>query len=235
MEGFSREQRAVILEFPLRGEWYAPTTPKKRIPSHGTNRFGLRYAFDFLQINWQDKKRPFYQVGFWQYLVFGVPLNKHYCWGQTIYAPCDGEIISIVDGIPERKVHWLRDLLIALRNSWFFDEKKEAYSKIAGNYLVLKFGDNNYCLFAHLKTNSINVSAHQKVKKGDRLGQVGHSGNSTSPHLHFQVMDSDDIAHSKGIPCLFEMYELYHEGKWRRVHHQMPSDKDRFRFDSKNM
>lgn len=122
MERINLEQRPVILEFPLRGEWLAPTTPRTKIPSHGTNRFGLHYAFDFLQINFQDKRRPFYQVGFWQYLLLGVPLDRYYCWGEIIYAPCDGEIVSIVDGIPERKVHWLRDTLIALRNSWFFDE-----------------------------------------------------------------------------------------------------------------
>nr|WP_308052533.1 hypothetical protein [Enterococcus gallinarum] len=42
----------IRIEFPLRGEWQAPTTPVKRVPSHGTNRMGMRYAFDFVQVNW---------------------------------------------------------------------------------------------------------------------------------------------------------------------------------------
>jgi hypothetical protein len=40
---------ATKIAFPLRGEWYTETRPADRIPSHGTNRFGLRYAFDFIQ------------------------------------------------------------------------------------------------------------------------------------------------------------------------------------------
>ncbi|HBA0438693.1 TPA: M23 family peptidase, partial [Enterococcus faecium] len=35
---------ATTIAFPLRGEWYTETSPADRVPSHGTNRFGLRYA-----------------------------------------------------------------------------------------------------------------------------------------------------------------------------------------------
>jgi hypothetical protein len=38
----------IIVEFPLRGEWLSPNTPGTRIPSHGTNRLGTRYAYDFI-------------------------------------------------------------------------------------------------------------------------------------------------------------------------------------------
>ena len=38
---------AVVVEFPLRGErWVAVTTPGDRIPSHGVNMLGQRYAYD---------------------------------------------------------------------------------------------------------------------------------------------------------------------------------------------
>lgn len=40
----------IVVGFPLRGEWYAPNTPGSKIPSHGTNRLGSRYAYDFIQI-----------------------------------------------------------------------------------------------------------------------------------------------------------------------------------------
>jgi murein DD-endopeptidase MepM/ murein hydrolase activator NlpD len=68
------------------------------------------------------------------------------------------------------------------------------------------------------------------VRKGDVLGKVGHSGNSTAPHLHFQLMDSSDLLSAKGIPCAFEQYELFRDGEWEPVFKSVPSNKDRIRF-----
>jgi len=45
-EAGSDEMRdPIIAAFPLRGEWLSPNTPGTKIPSHGTDRLGTRYAF----------------------------------------------------------------------------------------------------------------------------------------------------------------------------------------------
>lgn len=72
----------VILAFPLRGEWLSPNTLGTKIPSHGTNRFGTRYAYDFIQVDWDRGGYPAYRVSFIQYLLFGVKLENYYCWGR---------------------------------------------------------------------------------------------------------------------------------------------------------
>ena len=41
--------------------------------------------------------KPFYDTSFARYFLSGVPLANCYCWGQPIYAPCDGEVIAVVD------------------------------------------------------------------------------------------------------------------------------------------
>ncbi|WP_277985539.1 M23 family metallopeptidase [Miniphocaeibacter massiliensis] len=87
-----------------------------------------------------------------------------------------------------------------MKNGVFFNENRDKYSQIAGNYIVMKCGDGIYAALVHLQKGSINVLLNEKVKKGTLLGKVGHSGNSTSPHLHFQLMDTDDIKNAKGIP-----------------------------------
>ena len=92
----------IIVEFPLRGEWLSPNTPGTKIPSHGTNQLGTRYAYDFIQVDWERTGYPAYRVSLPQYLLFGVPLNEYYCWGQEIYAPCDGIVVQAEDGYEER-------------------------------------------------------------------------------------------------------------------------------------
>ncbi|MBB4823688.1 murein DD-endopeptidase MepM/ murein hydrolase activator NlpD [Sporosarcina luteola] len=223
----------IIVEFPLRGEWHSPNTPGTKVPSHGTNKFGLRYAYDFIQVDWERKGWPAYRVSPAQYLLFGVPLDKYYCWGQEIYAPCDGVIVQAEDGYKERrKTNLLSDMSNAYKNAHSFDLKKDDIQSIAGNYIIIKCADNVYAGFVHLQTGSIQVSVGQRVKKGEVIGRVGHSGNSFAPHLHFQLMDSSDIATANGLPIAFEQYEVFKDGVWRKVNNGIPTTKDRIRFQT---
>lgn len=226
----------IIVEFPLRGEWLSPNTPGTKIPSHGTNQFGTRYAYDFIQVDWDRKGWPAYRVSFLKYLLFGVPLNEYYCWGQKVYSPCDGIIVQVEDGYEERaRTNLLSDMTNAFKNAHYFDPEKENIQSVAGNYIIIKYGDNVYAGLVHLKTGSIQVSVGQSVKKGELIGRVGHSGNSFAPHLHFQLMDSSDIATANGLPCAFGQYEVFQDGKWQEVVNGIPTKKDRIRFQKSDI
>lgn len=60
------------------------------------------------------------------------------------------------------------------------------YSGKAGNLLIINHGNGLLTYYMHC--NKIYVSAGQKVEKGQNVAAVGTTGNSTGPHLHFQVM-----------------------------------------------
>lgn len=196
-----RSQEPIVVAFPLRGEWLSPNTPGTKIPSHGSNQLGTRYAYDFIQVDWSRTGLPAYRGSFLQYLLFGIPLNQYYCWGQEVYSPCDGIIVQAQDGYAEKpRTNLFADTANAYKNAHYFDPEKDDVQSIAGNYVIIDCGNNVYAALVHLQTSSIQVSVGQSIKTGDVIGRVGHSGNSYAPHLHFQLMDSSDITIANGLP-----------------------------------
>jgi murein DD-endopeptidase MepM/ murein hydrolase activator NlpD len=84
-----------------------------------------------------------------------------------------------------------------------------------------------YALYAHLAPGSVAVTRGQQVRAGEVLGRVGHTGNSTAPHLHFQLMDSGDPLQARGIPCAFAAYLVERDRQWRRVGPGIPHRRER--------
>ena len=59
------------------------------------------------------------------------------------------------------------------------------YSSSAGNYIMLYHGNSTYTVYMHCST--LNVGVNQKVSKGQKIAEVGSTGYSTGPHLHFGI------------------------------------------------
>lgn len=59
------------------------------------------------------------------------------------------------------------------------------WSGAYGNEVVIQHSDGMYSQYAHL--SSLGVSAGQTVTGGQQIGLSGSTGNSTGPHLHFEV------------------------------------------------
>ncbi|MEU9351826.1 LysM peptidoglycan-binding domain-containing M23 family metallopeptidase [Streptomyces griseoloalbus] len=59
-----------------------------------------------------------------------------------------------------------------------------------GNQVVIKLADGYYAQYAHL--SSLSVSAGQTVSGGQQVGLSGSTGNSTGPHLHFEIRTTPD-------------------------------------------
>lgn len=56
-----------------------------------------------------------------------------------------------------------------------------------GNTVIIDHGDNVWTLYGHIRNGGISVEKGQQVKRGQKIAEVGSTGNSTGPHLHFEV------------------------------------------------
>ena len=140
---------------------------------------------------------------------------------HPIHAPVDGQVIRAADGIGERGwLHPVREIAHVLWTAVTFTPDR--LDRVLGNHVIIRFGEDRYAAFAHLQPGSVAVTDGQTVRVGDLLGRVGHTGNSTMPHLHFQLMDSTDPLTARGIPCAFRAYEVQRDGRWEPVRDGIP-------------
>ncbi len=219
-----------IIDFPLRGEWITPNTPGTKIPSHGTDAFAETYAIDFVGVESGSRSTQFYRSHPLRYLLLGVSLRECYGWDRPIFAASSGTVIRAEDGWPERDpVNLFRDFANMTRNARDFSSGKSADVRpLTGNYIIIE-GEAGFFVYAHARNGSIRVTPGEKVTAGQVLANVGHSGNSTAPHLHFQLMDSADPWTAKGLPCCFHEYEVLQDSVWHTVENGIPKATDRIR------
>lgn len=112
--------------------------------------------------------------------------EDYYAFGKELIAPCDGEVVLVVDGV--------KDNVPGIMNPIY----------IPGNTVIIKTSNNEYLFFAHFKQHSIVVKQSQKIKQGQLLGLCGNSGNSSEPHLHFHIQNIEDMYTATGAKCYFD-------------------------------
>jgi murein DD-endopeptidase MepM/ murein hydrolase activator NlpD len=74
-----------------------------------------------------------------------------------------------------------------------------------------------HSVYAHLKKRSVRVREGDKVKRGQVIGLCGNSGNSSQPHLHFQLQDGPRQEKSWGIDAVFQNVTVLRDGKAETV------------------
>ena len=98
---------------------------------------------------------------------FGAGRKGHRHQGQDLAAALGTPVVAPHAGVVEAVAHQV---------------------KAAGNYVVLRSADEGYdYVFMHLRTGSTAVVVGQRVRAGQRIGEVGSTGHSTGPHLHFEI------------------------------------------------
>ena len=184
--------RPVVVGPPLRGRnWVAINTPHK-VDGHrrvflnvdGREVVAQRFAIDFARLGWNQKT--------WRGDRFDN--SSYYAYGADILAVSDGIVSSTRDCIPDNLPgDDSRAIEITL-------------DTVAGNYVVVDSGDGRYSFYGHLQPGSLRADPGAEVRRGDVLGLLGNSGNSTEPHLHFHIGDADSPLRGEGLPYVFDSF-----------------------------
>lgn len=186
----------VELAAPLRGTWVAINSPGTAVPSHGVKAMGQKYAVDVLQpdpdasstIGWGlSPRRP----------------QTFPSFGRPIHSMADGTVVRATDG---RRDHGARDtwpLLLLMMVVESFLRELRGVGGIYGNHVLVRHDDGIVAAYAHLRHGSAAVRAGDRVTVGEKLAEVGNTGNTSEPHLHVHLMDDERPSAAAGIPMLW--------------------------------
>ncbi|SCK18907.1 Peptidase family M23 [Streptomyces sp. WMMB 714] len=200
---------AIEVSLPFTGRWRVENSPARRVPSHGTDMFGGRYAIDFVGV---DERHRTAGSRSWRTFLATEPPDLFHAFGRPVSAPRDGTVVAVHDGEHDHEARRSQPALVpyALGQA---ARVRRGVNAVAGNHVVISVPDSGtYLLLAHLRAGSISVSAGEKVVEGQYVGDCGNSGNSTQPHVHMQAMTSADPSTARGVPMLFRRFREWPSG-----------------------
>ena len=150
-----------------------------------------RYGYDFVLV---DERGGIYR---------GKPKNSddwyqgkldnnqdYYGFGASIHATGDGRVAAVHDGDPDNRRFNPAELAT----------RETAYG---GNYVVIDHLNGEYSWFGHLQQGSVKVKVGQRVKQGEVIAQMGASGSSLFPHLHYELRNGVGAREVEGLPSYF--------------------------------
>lgn len=178
---------------PFRGEWYTVNGGVTEDTSHSWEVLPQRFAYDFIIVD--DEGMSFYgDKG---------DLHDYYCYGKDILAPADGVVVDIKNNFPDCRI--MSD-----------GQPDPETPDIGGNRIIIRHSKDEYSAICHLMPESIAVKKGDTVKRGDVIAKCGNSGNTTEPHIHFQIQNTAHFYSSVGLPIFlpdvqkrpYEKYEM---------------------------
>jgi murein DD-endopeptidase MepM/ murein hydrolase activator NlpD len=172
---------------------------------HGTHRWGIpeEFALDIVKVGADGRS----------FRTKGASNEDFHAYGAEVVAAAPGTVAAVISGAKE--------LPPLLRQPG--ESMQDYYGRISaqqvknmadgdkgsvGESVILDHGQSEYSIYAHLQPGSIAVKPGDQVTAGQGIGRLGTSGNSTEPHLHFQVCDRPSALSCAGVVPTFEGIEV---------------------------
>ena len=200
----------IEIQSPVKGRWSFMNPP-----GHHPD------AKDFVAVD--GKGKPYPSIKLIPHILYKLNVEDTFAWEKNLYSPFDGYIHRIENKKDDRTtlnliIDVFRGLVLAPRNA------NKGIEYFLGNHVIIESSNGIFALMAHLKKGSIAVKEGQQVKEGDIIGQVGNSGNTIQPHLHFQLMKENDPSQSVPVPFSLKSYKIEKEGNWIEVITNLPNN-----------
>jgi len=182
-------QVAIVLAPPFKGDGWIDANgcclevgPHRFVtnPMNGTLDPSEQFAIDWIKVDHQGKA----------FRGDGKTSEQWLCYGVEVLAVAPGRVVEVMRDLPDQPPG------IAPANL--------TLPEIAGNHVILGLGGSRYAMYAHLAPHSVSLHVGDRVQAGDKLGLLGNSGNTTGPHLHFQISDRPSTLDTTSLPFTFE-------------------------------
>ena len=121
-------------------------------------------------------------------------MRSYRIYGDSVYAVADGTVVASRNDLDDQVPGKLPEGL--------------PLDEADGNFAIIELRPGIYALYAHMRKGSVTVSAGARVRRGEQIGNVGNTGNTQAPHLHFQLMDAPSALAANGLPYEFEDYQV---------------------------
>jgi hypothetical protein len=137
----------------------------------------------------------------------GEKNEEWYGWGQPVLAPGDGVVVGARGDQP--------DGTQSQRAPLDYEAVMKDLTLIFGNYALIDHGNGEFSLLAHMRQGSVALKPGDRVKRGQKIGELGCSGDSMFPHLHYQLQS--DAKYGEGLPSYFAGFRRFNGKSFVRV------------------
>jgi hypothetical protein len=224
-------RQKTVLELPFKGvclvtDGHDFLAHHRRIPllNPYVKRIGLlanpgRFAYDFTLAD----------LGGNVYKRDGSKAEDYYGWGQPVFCPGDGKVVSVAHDKPDRSRVRQASVPITpeeyerLRMHAFERLRKLSMKDILGNHVIIDHSNNEFSLLDHMQQDSVKMALGDEITRGTPVGKIGNSGDSIFPHIHYELKNAEDVFAAEGLPSQFREFDLLLGTDKRRVENVCPN------------
>ncbi|RDW22116.1 peptidoglycan DD-metalloendopeptidase family protein [Oceanobacillus chungangensis] len=171
--GFTTKGDAIELDFPLKNGTYYVGQGGNHVQINYHNAYPRQqYALDIVKLN---------KFGNRAAGIYPEELDKYVIYGDRLFSPCTGSVLEVRNDLPD-----LTPPDTDLENA-------------GGNFANLLCESEDVIVYiAHMQEGSVVVKEGESIQKGQPIGLVGNSGNTSEPHLHIHAEKNGE-----GVPIHF--------------------------------